>query len=227
MTKACTTVCGEPIEDGFHTIAYATSEECPRPGMASIEGRFCPPERLNDRDDWVLDLNRGHPRYKYIREMVLHALNDYGWYYGVPHAIYTRVESPEFVKKIGRTLQKWALCFPRWLYWTGIGDKLRNWATAILTIRDKPIEIRRGYAFHNLDILPYGPGSAALADADQTKTRHDIYQEAFDQIRATYNAKQLEGSDLTPMPGQGTTLIYIVREARKELRRLHGLTTGS
>ena len=159
--------------------------------------------------------------------MVLHALNEYGFYYGVPHAIYTRVESPEFTKKIGRTLQKWALRLPRCLYWTGIGDKLRDWATAILTIRDSPIEIRRGYVFHDLDILPYGPHSGALIDADQTKSRHDIYRDALDQMRATLNAKQLEGSDLAPMPGQGTMLIHIIGETEKKLRRLHGFTTGS
>ena len=226
MTNASKGNCGEPPGDGFHTIAYATNKDfsCHRTGDNK---QAHSPERLNDKEDWVLDLNREHPRYKYVREMVLHALNDYGWYYGVPHAIYTRVESPEFVKKIGRTLQKWALCFPRWLRWTGFDDKLRFWTTAILTTHDKPIEIRRGYVFHDLDILPYGPGSAQWVEADQTKSRHDIYANAFDQIRATFSAQQLDGSDLVAMPGQGTMLIYIIREARKELRRLHGLTTGS
>lgn len=213
-------------EDGFYIFDYATNRDFSH-HRAKLGGVLCPPERLNDKDDWVLDLNREHPRYTYIRQMVLQSLNNYGWYYGVPHAIYTRVESPEFVKKIGRTLQKRALCFPRWLHWTGIADKLRDWATAILTIRDKPIEIRRGYAFHDLEILPYGPHSGALIDADQTKSRHDIYQEAFAQMRAAFNDKQLDGSDLVPMPGQGTMLIHLIGETYKRLERLHGLTTGS
>ena len=226
MTEESTIVYGEPLDDGFHVIDYATDRDFSHHRVKN--GNVpCPPERLNDKDDWVLDLNRNHPRYNYVRGILLQALNGYGWYYGVPHAIYTRVESPEFVKKIGRRLQKWALCFPRWLHWTGMEGKLRDWATAILTTHDKPIEIRRGYVFHDLDILPYGPGSGALVDADQAKSRHDIYRDALDQMRATFNAKQLEGSDLAPMPGQGTMLIHIIGETEKKLRRLHGLTTGS
>lgn len=216
MTKISVTSCGEPPDEGFHTVDYITN----------IYG-VCLPEKLNDKDGWVLDLNREHPRYSYIREMVLQSLNNYGFYYGVPHAIFHRVESPEFVKRWGRTLQKWGCAFPSWLYWTGIGDKLRNWATAILTIRDNPIEIRRGYVFYDLEILPYGPHSDAVMEADQTKARHDIYKDGLAQMRATFNVKQLEGSDLAPMPGQGTMLIYIASGTYKKLRRLHGFTTGS
>lgn len=205
----------QALDEGFRIMDYATA---PAPEDGST-----PPERLNDKDDWVLEMNRDHPRYKYIREMVLHALNDYGWYYGVPHAIFYRTESPEFIQRIGHTLQRWGCAIPRWLDWTGIGERMRNWATAIVMIRDKPIEIRRGFVFHDLEILPYGPDAEVMAAADQTRSRHDIYQDGLEAMRRTFSVEQLNGSDLVPMPGQGTMLIYQVMETYRQLGRLHGV----
>jgi len=122
--------------------------------------------KISDGNGVVLDLNTDHPRYKYFLEIILQSVNGYGWYYGVPHAILYRTESPELIKKIGQTLQRWGCAWPRWLYWTGIGGKLRGWATAILEVRFHNIQIRRGQVFHDLEVEPYGPDSQAWIDAD-------------------------------------------------------------
>lgn len=208
--------CTGKWEGGLHVPKYGSVGDCP----TYANGFQLDREIVSDETTWVIEINRAHPKYKYHREILLHAIGDYGWYYGVPHAIFSETKCPERLQRIGHTLHNWGCAWP--FNWNRIGRWLREWGGLLTRIIRDPIEIKRGRVFHDLEITPYGPGSGTMIRYDQMKTRHDIYQGGFDSISLRLSDDQLNGVVFDLAPGQATGVLLDIRAVRKGLRRLHG-----
>ncbi len=204
--------CTGKWQGGLYVPEYKITGGCPS-DLTDLE-------IISDDEGWVVELNRDHPRYKYHREIVLHAIADYGWYYGVPHAIFPETRCPERVQRIGHTLHNWGCA---WLFNRNrVGRWLREWGLLLTRVSRESIEIRRGHVFHDLKILPYGPGAGFMINHDQLKTRHDAYQSGFDSMHCRLSEDQLNGVVFDLAPGQATGVLMDIRSVRKALRRLHG-----